>query len=56
MVEECWRTYLTRQVKTHEIITPKMIRDVSEIEIESMRQSMSSLAMRIILNMIEFVT
>ena len=55
MVEECWRTYLTRQVKTHEIITPKMIRDVSEIEIESMRQSTPSLTMKTILNVIEFI-
>ena len=38
MVEECWRTYPTWQVKTHEIVTPKMIRDVSEVGIESMRQ------------------
>ena len=55
MVEECWRTYPTWQVKTHEIVTPKMIRDVSEVEIESMRQNIPSLTMQTILNIIEFI-
>ena len=55
MVEECWRTYPTWQVKTHEIVTPKMIRDASEVEIESMRQNIPSLTMQTILNIIEFI-